>query len=141
MAQIDRKFFMNNRLFVGNLDFSTMDHQLKAAFEEHGEVVSATVVTDRMTGQSRGFGFVEFTSTADAERAVEAMNGSMLNGRSINVNVARERTQGGRGPGGGGGGRGGFGGGGGGGGRGGRDGGGRGGRGGRDGGGRDRNRW
>jgi RNA recognition motif-containing protein len=110
---------MNNRLFVGNLDFSTMEAQLREAFAPFGEVVSATVVVDRMTGQSRGFGFVEFQTAEQAERAIQSLDGSMLNGRSINVNVARER-KGGPGGGGGGGGRGGFGGGGGGGGGGGR---------------------
>jgi cold-inducible RNA-binding protein len=96
-------------------------------------VVSAQVIMDRMTGQSRGFGFVEYGTVADAQRAIEAMNGSMLDGRSIVVNAARERED--RGGGGGGGGRSGGGGGGrGGGGRGG-GGGGRGGRGGGGGGG------
>lgn len=109
---------MSVRLYVGNLAYSTMDHQLREAFAQHGEVTSAEVIIDRVSGQSRGFGFVEFGSQADAERAIEAMNGSMLDGRSIVVNAARERTGGGGGGGGrgfgGGGGRGGYGGGGGG---------------------------
>jgi RNA recognition motif-containing protein len=140
---------MSARLFVGNLSYSTMDEQLRSAFSAHGEVVSATVVLDRMTGQSRGFGFVEFSSAADAQRATEALNGAMVDGRAIVVNAAREREGGGgrgfgggggggRGGGGGGGGYGGGGGGGYGGGGGGGDrgggGGGRGGRGGRGGG-------
>ncbi|MFO0677564.1 MAG: RNA-binding protein [Polyangiaceae bacterium] len=133
---------MSVRLFVGNLPYTTGDAELHAAFAEHGEVASATVVLDRMTGQSRGFGFVEYASNADAERATEAMNGASLGGRTIVVNAAREREDRGRGGGGGGGGYGGggggggggyggggggYGGGGGGGGRGGRGGGGRGG--------------
>ncbi len=129
---------MGTRLFVGNLDFSTSDEDLREAFTQFGELTSASVVTDRSTGQSRGFGFVEFSTPEAAERAIESLNGSMLNGRSINVNVARERTGGGGGGGGrgfGGGGRG-FGGGGGGGrGFGGGD------RGKSRGGNRDRNRW
>ncbi len=120
---------MTTKLFVGNLSYSTMDQQLRDAFSAFGSVSSATVVLDRMTGQSRGFGFVEFDSDDDARRAVKELDGTALDGRNINVNEARERS-------GGGGGRG-FGGGGGGGGGGGFGGGG-GGRGGRDGGGRDR---
>ncbi len=134
---------MTTKLFVGNLAYSTMDHQLKDAFSAFGTVSSASVVLDRMTGQSRGFGFVEFDSAEDARRAVSELDGKELDGRNINVSEARERSGGG-GPRGGGGGGGGFrsGGGGGGGGRG-RDGGGGGGgggRGGRDGGG-GRGRW
>jgi len=98
---------MTSRLYVGNLTYSTMDHTLKQAFAEFGEVVSASVVIDRMSGQSRGFGFVEFASEADAKRAIDAMNGATLDGRPIVVNPARERQGGG----GGGGGRGGGGGG------------------------------
>ncbi|MCC6217215.1 MAG: RNA-binding protein [Polyangiaceae bacterium] len=137
---------MSKRLFVGNLSYSTRDESLRAAFEPHGSVVSATVVLDRATGQSRGFGFVEFGSDSEAEKAVEAMNGAMVDGRPLVVNAAREREGGrgggfggGRGGGGGGfggggggfgGGGGGYGGGGGGGGYGGGRGGGGGGRGG-----------
>jgi RNA recognition motif-containing protein len=86
---------MNTKLYVGNLSYSTMEHQLRSAFAAHGEVVSATVVIDRMTGQSRGFGFVEYASEADAQRAIEAMNGADLDGRSLTVNVARPRAEGG----------------------------------------------
>jgi len=126
---------MSTKLFVGNLAYSTMDHQLKDAFSAFGTVTSAAVVLDRMTGQSRGFGFVEFENAEDARRAISELDGKELDGRNINVSEARERSGGGpRGGGGGfrsGGGRDG-------GGRGGRDGGG--GRGGRDGGG-GRGRW
>lgn len=82
---------MNNKLYVGNLAYSTMEHQLKEAFAPYGEVVSATLVVDRMSGQSRGFGFVEYASEADAQRAIDAMNGAELDGRSLNVNLARPR--------------------------------------------------
>jgi RNA recognition motif-containing protein len=108
---------MNTRLFVGNLDYSTTDDQLRDAFSEFGELVSTSVVLDRMSGQSRGFAFVEFQSPEDAQRAIDSMNGATINGRSISVNVARERADRGGGGGfGGGGGGGGYGGGGGGGG-------------------------
>jgi cold-inducible RNA-binding protein len=127
------------RLYVGNLSFNTSDSSLRAAFEADGrQVVDVKIVTDRDTGQPRGFAFVEMGSPADAEAAIATLDGSQLDGRSLRVNVAQERTGGG---GGGGGGRGGFGGGGGGGrggGGGGFGGGGGGGRGGRGGGGRDR---
>ncbi|HVU03869.1 MAG TPA: RNA-binding protein [Polyangiaceae bacterium] len=126
---------MSARLYVGNLSYSTMDQQLKDAFSAHGNVVSASVVIDRETGRSRGFGFVEYATEGEARTASDAMNGQMLDGRPLRVNPAHERREGGGG-GGGGGGRGGGGGGfrGGGGGGGGGDRGGRGDRGG----GRDR---
>jgi cold-inducible RNA-binding protein len=120
---------IGTRLYVGNLSFNTNDSTLRAAFEADGrQVVDVKIVTDRDTGQPRGFAFVEMGSPADAEAAIANLDGSQLDGRSLRVNVAQERAGGGGG--GGGGGRGGFGGGGGGG-------GGRGGRGG-GGGGRDR---
>lgn len=130
---------MAKRLYVGNLSYSTTDERLRESFSQHGEVVSAELILDRTTGQSRGFGFVEMASAAEATRAIEAMHGADLDGRALVVNEARERSGGGGGGfgggGGGGGGRGdgGFRGGGGGGG--GRKGGG-GGRGGEKGGGR-----
>jgi cold-inducible RNA-binding protein len=128
---------MSTKLFVGNLSFSTMDDQLRQAFSEFGGVTSASVVLDRMTGQSRGFGFVEFETSEAAQRAIQSMDGAELDGRRLNVNEARERAP--RGGGGGGGGfRGGGGGGGGGGGP--RGGGGGGPRGGGGGGGGSRRR-
>lgn len=117
---------MSTKLYVGNLSYSTMEHQLREAFAPYGEVVSATLVVDRMSGQSRGFGFVEYATAADAQRAIDAMSGQELDGRALNVSVARPRGEGGGGGGGGGRDRGGRGGGGGG-----RDRGGRGGGGGR----------
>lgn len=88
---------MNNRLFVGNLSYSTMEEQLRGAFEAFGEVTSVSIVLDRVTGQSRGFGFVEFAAADAADKAIQALDGSELDGRSITVNVARERTGGGGG--------------------------------------------
>lgn len=105
---------VNSKLYVGNLSFSIGDQELREAFSPHGNLLSASVVTDRETGQSRGFGFVEFGSTNEAETAIAAMNGASLDGRSINVNVAKPREGGGGGGGGRGGGGGGRGGGGGG---------------------------
>lgn len=113
------------KIYVGNLSFSTTDASLRAAFEAHGQVASASVVLDRDTGRSRGFGFVEMPNDAEARAAIEGMNGKDVDGRSLTVNEARPkepRAGGGFGGGGGGrrGGGGGFGGGGGGGSRGGR---------------------
>ena len=110
------------KIYVGNLPWSVDDHKLGELFEEHGAVASANVITDRETGRSRGFGFVEMHSDDEARAAITAMSDYAVDGRNLNVNEARPRNdRGGRGGGGGGGGgRGGYGGGGGGGGRGGR---------------------
>jgi RNA recognition motif-containing protein len=79
------------RLYVGNLSYSVTNEALRAAFAEVGEVSDAQVVTDRDTGQSRGFGFVTMPDDAEAERAIEALNGTSLEGRPIVVNEARPR--------------------------------------------------
>jgi RNA recognition motif-containing protein len=105
------------KLYVGNLAYDVTDAELREAFAAHGQVTTADVVKDRQSGQSKGFGFVEMPSKDEATAAMQALNGTPLRGRTINVNEARPRTDGG---GGGGGGRRGGGGGGGGGGRGGR---------------------
>jgi RNA recognition motif-containing protein len=94
---------MSKRLFVGGLAWATDDASLKEAFEAHGEVTDARVITDRESGRSRGFGFVTFTSEESAKAAMDAMNGTQLDGRAIRIDEANER-QGGRGGGGGGGG-------------------------------------
>jgi RNA recognition motif-containing protein len=115
------------KLFVGGLAFSTSNERLREAFAAAGSVESASVVTDRDTGRSRGFGFVEMATPEEAEQAISRLNGTSLDGRTIQVEKAKAPGAGGGGDrrGGGGGGRGGFGGGGGGGGRGGSRGGGR----------------
>jgi cold-inducible RNA-binding protein len=117
---------MAQKLYVGNLPFTATENELRELFGQHGAVQSAQIVTDRDTGQPRGFAFVEMTEKRDADTAIAQLNGAELNGRALNVNEARPKPAGG-GPRGGGGGRGGFGGGGGG--RGGHGGGGGGGRG------------
>ena len=101
---------MSKKLYVGGLSWNTDDHGLRMAFEQHGEISEAKVITDRETGRSRGFGFITFNEASDADNAIEQMNGVELDGRTLNVNEAQERSRGG-----GGGGRGGRGGGGGGG--------------------------
>jgi RNA recognition motif-containing protein len=123
-------------LYVGNLPHSTTEAELRNLFEAHGAVDKVSMVTDRETGRSRGFAFVEMTDAGEAEKAIAALNGTELGGRALKINEAKPKTDR---PGGGGGGRG-FGGGGrgfGGGGGGGRPGGGGGGRKGGGGGGRD----
>ena len=120
---------MGNRLYVGNLAFSTTEEAIKDAFAEFGEVVEAKLMIERETGRSRGFAFVEMATSESAKAAIEQMNGAVLDGRSLRVNEAEERPDRGRGGGGGGGGFGGR-----------RDGGGGGGGGNRGKGG-GRNRW
>jgi RNA recognition motif-containing protein len=111
---------MGKKLYVGNLTFGVTDSELQELFAAFGTVQSAQVITDRDTGRSKGFGFVEMGSDQEAQAAIQAMNGKDVNGRNLTVNEARPKESGGGGRGGyggGGGGRGGYGGGGGGGGR------------------------
>jgi len=107
---------MGKKLYVGNLTYGITDSQLQQLFEAHGTVQSAQVIIDRDTGRSKGFGFVEMGSDAEAQAAIAALNGKDVEGRSLTVNEARPKPEGGGGrggPGGGRGGRGGYGGGGG----------------------------
>jgi RNA recognition motif-containing protein len=115
---------MGSKLYVGGLPYSVTGDRLQEIFSEHGTVESASVISDKFTGQSRGFGFVEMSSASEAQKAIESLNGTQFEGRSLTVNEAKPMAK-----------REGFGGGGGGGNR-----GGGGGRGNRDGGGRG-NRW
>ncbi len=112
---------MGKKLYVGNLSYSTTSSDLEALFSQHGTVQSAQVISDRETGRSKGFGFVEMANDSEAQAAINALNGQQHGGRALTVNEARPREDrggsgGGRGGygGGGGGGRGGYGGGGGG---------------------------
>src|SRR5438876_6198018 len=101
---------MGKKLYVGNLAYGVTDSVLQQLFEPHGSVVSAQVIMDRDTGRSKGFGFVEMGTDAEARTAITGMHGTELDGRPLTVNEARPKTEGG---GRGGGGRGGYGGGGG----------------------------
>jgi cold-inducible RNA-binding protein len=92
-------------IFVGNLSFNTNEDELRQLFEPHGQVDRVSIMTDRDTGRSRGFGFVEMASNEDGEKAIAALNGSQVGGRTINVNEARPKTERSGGGGGGGGGR------------------------------------
>jgi RNA recognition motif-containing protein len=84
-------------IFVGNLDFAATDSSLRSMFEQYGTVDRVNLVTDRDTGRSRGFAFVEMSNTAEADRAIAGLNGTNLDGRALNVNEARPKTQGGGG--------------------------------------------
>jgi RNA recognition motif-containing protein len=81
------------KMYVGNLSYDTTDDSLNAAFAAHGEVASATVITDRETGRSRGFGFVEMNNDEEAKAAMAALDGTDLDGRPIRVDEARPRTE------------------------------------------------
>ena len=84
---------MNNKLYVGNLAFSVTSESLQDSFSGFGEVQSAKVMTDRETGRSKGFGFVEMGTDAQAQAAIDALNGKTMEGRALTVNVARPREE------------------------------------------------
>lgn len=99
---------MAKKLYVGNLGYDTTEESLRALFASVGEVLSANIITDRMSGRSKGFGFVEMATEADAQKAISQLNGSTLDNRQLNVAEARPQQrndQRGGGGGGGGGGR------------------------------------
>ena len=80
-------------IFVGNLSFNTNEDELRQMFESYGQVDRVSILTDRDTGRSRGFGFVEMSSNEDGDKAIAALNGSQLGGRTINVNEARPKAE------------------------------------------------
>ncbi len=80
-------------IYVGNLPYNLTEDDLKAAFSEFGEVSSANIIMDKMSGQSKGFGFVEMPDDSEADQAIKALNESALNGRNIKVNQARPRGE------------------------------------------------
>ncbi len=82
---------MNKKLYVGNLSYATTEDELRTLFTEIGPVTSVTLITDRQTGQSKGFGFVEMETTQAAQQAIERLNNSTLNDRALTVNEARPR--------------------------------------------------
>ncbi len=84
---------MSKKLFVGNLSFEVTDFDLEDLFKQHGEVISAKVILDRDTNRSRGFGFVEMSSDSSAQSSIDALNGTEVKGRAINVSIAKERTE------------------------------------------------
>jgi cold-inducible RNA-binding protein len=84
---------MSTKLFVGNLSFNTTENELQQAFAPHGAVTEASLITDKMNGRSRGFAFVTMSSEQEAQTAIQAMNGTDMNGRALIVNEARPREQ------------------------------------------------
>jgi cold-inducible RNA-binding protein len=80
-------------IFVGNLNFNTGEDELRQLFEQYGQVDRVSIMTDRDTGRSRGFGFVEMTNAEDGEKAIAALNGSQMGGRTLNVNEARPKAE------------------------------------------------
>jgi len=84
---------MTNNIYVGGLPYSTTEGQLQEIFAEYGSVESARVITDKFTGRSRGFGFVEMSSGGEAQKAIEALNGTEIEGRTLTVNEARPQEK------------------------------------------------
>jgi RNA recognition motif-containing protein len=84
---------MSNKLYVGGLPYSVTDGRLEEIFAEHGSVQSARVISDKFTGRSRGFGFVEMATSEEAQKAMEALNGSQLEGRTLVVNEAKPQER------------------------------------------------
>ena len=84
---------MSSNLYVGNLTFNTTTADLETLFAQHGDVTKAQVITDRDTGRSRGFGFVEMESEEGADTAISALNGTDLDGRDLTVSIAKERSR------------------------------------------------
>jgi len=84
---------MNKKLFVGNLSYDTNEDALKELFAEAGTVESAVIITDKMSGRSKGFGFVEMSSDEESEKAIEMFNGKEIDGRSLTVNEARPKRE------------------------------------------------
>jgi RNA recognition motif-containing protein len=84
---------MTNKIYVGGLSYATTDKQLEELFSAHGTVQSARVIADKFTGRSKGFGFVEMSSGAEAQKAIEALNGTEFDGRNLTVNEARPQEK------------------------------------------------
>jgi RNA recognition motif-containing protein len=84
---------MSNKIYVGGLPFSTTEGQLEEVFSAHGSVESARVITDKFSGRSRGFGFVEMSSGGEAQKAIDGLNGTQLEGRTLTVNEARPQEK------------------------------------------------
>ena len=88
---------MSKKIYIGNIPFTSTEEELRTVFERHGDVASVSVITDRETGRSRGFAFVEMDDESAADNAIRALDGSELGGRSIRVNEAEDRKGGGGG--------------------------------------------
>ena len=94
MKKISYKdFYMSKKINVGNLNYATSQETLASVFSQYGEIVSAVVIKDRFTEQSKGFGFVEFAQDSSANAAIAALNGKELDGRKVRVNIAEEKPR------------------------------------------------
>jgi cold-inducible RNA-binding protein len=93
VQKLQKEHAMASNVYVGNLTFNTTSADLQALFGEHGEVKKAQVITDRETGRSRGFGFVEMATSEAAEAAISSLNGREVDGRALTVNLAKERAR------------------------------------------------
>src|SRR4030042_5710461 len=93
MIPDDRRNLMGKKLYVGNLGYDVNDADLSQMFSQHGQVESANVIMDKMTGRSKGFGFVEMSSEQEAQAAIAALNGKEYDGRTLTVNEAKPREE------------------------------------------------
>jgi RNA recognition motif-containing protein len=84
---------MNNKIYVGNLNYNTSEDDLRNTFSEYGTIESVNIITDRFSGQSKGFGFIEMGDSDEAKRAIDAMDQQELGGRSLKVNEAKEKSR------------------------------------------------
>ncbi len=87
-------YIITMNIYIGNLDYAVNEQQLQELFQQYGEVTSAKIITDKFTGRSKGFGFVEMSNDADATAAIEALNGTAMKNRNISVTEARPREEG-----------------------------------------------
>ncbi len=94
LIALDGGYEVNNKLYVGNISYQTDENSLEQAFGQFGSVKSVRVITDRETGRSRGFGFVEMETEEEAQTAIENLDGKEVDGRAVRVNIARERSSG-----------------------------------------------
>jgi RNA recognition motif-containing protein len=92
-----RGYFLSNKIYIGNLPFSSTEDELRSLFSQHGDVQSVNVIMDRDTGRARGFAFVEMSESADAAKAIKDLDGSELGGRNLRVNEAEDKPRGGGG--------------------------------------------
>jgi RNA recognition motif-containing protein len=93
LRAVNESEFFVNKIFVGNLDFNTSEDEVRQLFAQHGKVDHVSLITNQDTGRSRGFAFVEMTNSEEGEKAIAALNGTQLGGRTINVNEARPKLE------------------------------------------------
>lgn len=87
-----KEYSMNNKIYVGNLNYNTTEDELRNTFSEYGTIESVNIITDRFSGQSKGFGFIEMSNSDEAKQAIDGMDQQELGGRSLKVNEAKEKS-------------------------------------------------